>query len=175
MNDLYYEAPPRSGSNIENLADTVRKVFGLSAVRFFPVVDFVEKGLEQIVEGLTFDVVEPSELGRRMGAVDPLRRSLYLREDVYLGAANRNNRDRFTVAHESGHAIMHIGTLNRLQLSQDVPPYRDPEWQANRFAAALLMPRHLVRQCTTIGEIVRDFGVSRVSAELRIKQLRMEI
>src|SRR5262245_41282276 len=58
MSDLVFAAPPRSGENIENLADAVRKMFGLADEPFFPIVPFVEKGLPYIVDGLTFDVVE---------------------------------------------------------------------------------------------------------------------
>jgi len=70
---------------------------------------------------------------------------------------------------------MHIGTLNRMAPSASVATYRDPEWQANRFAAALLMPRGLVRQCKSVEEIMRRFGVSKESAELRVKTLKLEI
>jgi Zn-dependent peptidase ImmA (M78 family) len=175
MNDLIYEAPPRSGENIEDLADAIRQLFGFTNIRFFPVVDFVEKGLPEIIDGLTFEVLDTAQMGNRMGAVDPIQRALMLRQDVYLRAAEKKGRDRFTVAHEAGHALMHIGTLNRLEPSQQIPPYKDPEWQANRFAAALLMPRHLVRQCTSVDEIVRDFGVSREAAVNRAKALKLMI
>jgi len=176
MSDIVYEAPPRSGDNIEDLADAVRKAFGLFDETYFPVVAFVEKGLQHLVEGILFDVVEADLLGARMGAVNPLTGAFMIREDVYEGAVNNEPRPRFTVAHEAGHALMHVGTLNRMEPSTGrVPAFRDPEWQANRFAAALLMPRHLVRKCTSVAEIVQRFGVSRESAERRIKTLGMRI
>ena len=34
---------------------------------------------------------------------------IVVRESVYLGAANRNGRDRMTMAHELGHLVMHAG------------------------------------------------------------------
>ena len=34
----------------------VRKIFGLDLVPFFPVVEFLERGLDQIAEGMVFDV-----------------------------------------------------------------------------------------------------------------------
>jgi Zn-dependent peptidase ImmA (M78 family) len=175
MSDIVFEAPPRSGENIEDLADAIRKMFGLEDETFFPVVAFVEKGLPHLVEGLVFDIVDAQTMGARMGAVNPLTREFLIREDVYDGAVLHHPRHRFTLSHEAGHAVMHIGTLNRMAPSASVATYRDPEWQANSFAAALLMPRGLVRQCKSVEEIMRRFGVSKESAELRVKTLKLEI
>ena len=176
MSDIVFEAPPRSGENIEDLADAVRQAFGLFDETYFPVVPFVEKGLQHLVPGILFDVVEADLLGARMGAVNPLTGAFMIREDVYEAAVSNLPRHRFTVAHEAGHALMHVGTLNRMPPSTGkVPAFRDPEWQANRFAAALLMPRHLVSKCASVGEIMQRFGVSRECAERRIKTLRLGI
>lgn len=176
MSDIVYEAPPRSGENIEDLADAVRRGFGLLDVHYFPVVPFVELGLQHLVDGLEFDVVGAAEMGARMGAVNPLTGAFMIREDVYEAAVAGLPRHRFTVAHEAGHAMMHVRTLNRLPTSTGkVAAFRDPEWQANRFAAALLMPRHLVRNCTSIAEITEKFGVSRECAEMRIRTLKLQI
>lgn len=177
MSDIIYQAPPRSGANIEDLADAVRQAFGLSNVDFFPVVRLVELGLPYLNPDILFDVVEVDLLGARMGAVNPLTGAFMIREDVYDGAVRDEPRHRFTLAHEVGHAMMHVGTLNRLSTSFGVavPTYRDPEWQANRFAGALLMPRHLVGQCRSVDEIMGRFGVSREAAVARIKTLKLWI
>lgn len=176
MSDIAFEAPPRSGENIEDLADAVRQACGVLDQPYFPVVPFVEKALQHFVPGILFDVVEAEELGARMGAVNPLTGAFMIREDVYDAAVEDQPRHRFTVAHEVGHALMHIGTLNRLPKSTGkVPAYMDPEWQANRFAAALLMPRHLVRTCVSVDEIMQRFRVSRESAVLRIRTLKLRI
>jgi hypothetical protein len=177
MSDIIFQAPARSGENIEDLADAVRRGFGLLDAHYFPVVPLVEMGLHHINPRIVFDVVEPHLMGARMGAVDPLTGAFMLREDVYNGALEGQPRHRFTVAHEAGHAVMHVGTLNRLPAATgNVPTYCDPEWQANRFAGALLMPRHLIGQCQTIDEITSRFGVSREAALTRAnKTLKLGI
>jgi Zn-dependent peptidase ImmA (M78 family) len=175
MSDIVFEAPPRSGDNIEDLADAIRKMFGLEDETYFPIVAFVEKALPLLVEGLEFDVIEASEMSNRMGAVNPVTRQFYLREDVYDAAVAGQPRHRFTLAHESGHAIMHVGTLNRMSPSAKPITFRDPEWQANKFAAALLMPRHLVKKRKSIDEIMQRFGVSREAAELRNTSMKLGI
>ncbi|MGY4294618.1 hypothetical protein ACVWXN_002713 [Bradyrhizobium sp. i1.4.4] len=176
MSDIVYQAPARSGASIEDLADAVRQAFGLSNVDFFPVVPLVELGLPHLKPGILFDVVEAELLGPRMGAVNPLTGDFMIRDDVYDGAVRDEPRHRFTLAHEVGHAMMHVGTLNRLPTNLgNVPIYCDPEWQANRFAGALLMPRHLMAQCKSVDEITRRFGVSREAAVARIKTLKLGI
>lgn len=174
MSDIVFEAPPRSGENIEGLAEAIRRMFGLEDETFFPIVEFAEKGLPLLVDGLVFDVVESDEMNSRMGAVNPFTREFLIREDVYDGAVEHHPRHRFTIAHEAGHALMHIGTLNRSSLSDRVVAYRDPEWQANRFAAVILMPRLLVPKAKSIEEIMQRFGVSKESAELRVKTLKLD-
>lgn len=169
MTDVVFEAPPRSGESIEAFADAIRTMFHLQKDPVFPVLGFLEFGLGQVVDGMFYDVMSKEELGAREGAVDPLRRALYVREDVYDAAEKGNGRARFTIAHEIGHAVMHVGTLNRAGFARTIPAYRDPEWQANRFAAALLMPRLLVSQYSTVAEVVDAFHVSSAAARLRLQ------
>jgi len=49
----------------------------------------------------------------------------------------KRDRDRFSVAHEIGHLVMHK--------SDDVPAPKEVEAQANRFASAFLMPAGQIR------------------------------
>lgn len=57
-------------------------------------------------------------------------------------------RNRFTIAHELGHLFLHMGYKinDQLWAEQDESPYyrngsSEKEYQANEFAAALLMPK----------------------------------
>ena len=70
---------------------------------------------------------------------------------------------RSTVAHEIGHAVLHVPEYRRRRqtiLSEqssdlrifhrrpdaEIPTYRNPEWQAHRYAGGLLMPEAAVRR-----------------------------
>jgi hypothetical protein len=102
---------------------------------------------------------------------------------VYAGIVNGVARDRFTGAHEVFHAVQHLRELKvryesagRLQLfrRKDMPAYRDPEWQADWAAAALLMPARVVwRLIADNGprpDVLQDaFGVGFQSACIRIE------
>ncbi len=84
--------------------------------------------------------------------------SIRLRSDVWNGAKAGNPRFRFTVAHEVGHVVLHRSDLaqNRgcafrdvltatEKLPPEVPIFCSPEWQANAWAEAFLMPLAGVR------------------------------
>ena len=63
-------------------------------------------------------------------------------------------RQRFTKAHELGHFLLHRGGnlfIDRKSMSMYRPANTGPsndwqEWEANEFAACLLMPENLVRE-----------------------------
>ena len=59
---------------------------------------------------------------------------------IFINSTMPNDRVRFSMAHELGHLILHV--------SRPPESHRDPEAEANAFAAELLMPA---------AEIVQDF------------------
>lgn len=104
---------------------------------------------------------------------------------IFVSALTHPLRDRFTVAHEIGHYILHYVwpiqngvTLGRMR----VPRFGSDrlEWEANWFAAAFLMPRErfleTLRQNTFSGNtnyitVARSFNVSPQAAKVRAKAL----
>jgi hypothetical protein len=106
------------------------------------------------------------------------------------------NPFRATVAHEIGHAFLHVpqfrrrkqlltfvndATEPRLRMfrEDEIPLYQNPEWQAWRFAKALLMPAPTVFMAVNAGfsliDICTAFSVSRSFALSRLKELRLNI
>ena len=71
---------------------------------------------------------------------------------IGVNSLHHPNRQRFTIAHEIGHMIlhkgveMHVDRAYRVNLRDDLSSQAvDPdEIQANRFAAELLMPEHML-------------------------------
>ncbi len=116
------------------------------------------------------------------------------RPDVWEGVGAANARFRFTIAHEIGHVVLHRDDLARNRgcafrdvvtatekLPPEVPIFCSPEWQANVWAAAFLMPlagvrvylRRLGRQGTEFSQALfaRHFQVSSQAAEIRLEKL----
>jgi hypothetical protein len=175
---------PLSRKAIEMRATTIAARFFPGTLRNpcrFPVLDFFDClrdfGLDPGVEMLS-DGIE--------GATFPDGRVL-LSEDTYRNAARGYGRARFTVAHECFHGLEHRAQIKRslidtgelvLHRRQDLPAYKDPEWQANTFAAAILMPATMVR---VLAEgvslsylptaIMNAFEVSREAAQIRANVL----
>lgn len=103
---------------------------------------------------------------------------------IYVRHSDIPARKRFTVAHELGHLFLHLADStegNRV----DTVMFRSDgylasansyeEVEANRFAAALLMPRrHMVRERRlhdSIEDLALLFGVSVQAMTIRLKTL----
>lgn len=101
---------------------------------------------------------------------------------IYVNTAHLVTRQRFTIAHEIGHFILHRNdiqtfvdkTLNLYRTSgQD--EQSSMETQANMFAAALLMPEEFVRDAaettSDLDEMAKVFGVSVSAMGYRLANL----
>ena len=137
-----------------------------------PTAYDIDNGVELLPEGVD-------------GISEPPNR-LTISDRVYDGIARDIPRDRFTGAHEAVHAVLHLCQLSapfesktgvRLYRRGEVPAFVDPEWQANRGAAALLMPARMVWRL--IGEhgyepaaLAHAFGVSFQAASNRVDDAR---
>lgn len=94
-------------------------------------------------------VVDTAPLGEDISGV------LVVKDEIGTIGVNQSHspvRQRFTIAHELGHYVLHR-ELSNLFIDKEYTAFRDSkssqgedraEIQANRFAAALLMPREMV-------------------------------
>ncbi len=127
-------------------------------------------GIAVIVAFMPADV--SGSIQRRAGAAN-----------IYLNAFDSSNRQRFTCAHEVGHYRKRVAegrsdftfTDHRSTLaSAGVDP--DEIW-ANQFAAAMLMPAHLVQRWYRDGlgasEMAKLLGTSAQAMSLRLRNLRL--
>lgn len=125
---------------------------------------------------ITYDVLEPGEMPHEdvEACWDPESMTMHIRSDVFEKACWGDPRARFTIMHELGHGLLgHRRTINRSGADRQPKVYEDSEWQANQFAAELLMPLDVIRsqKLNTATKIERHFRVSYQAAALRVKQL----
>lgn len=117
------EADPESAEGIEEAAERFRSRFGLGGG---PLSNML-----RIAENAGAVVVRVRGLAPEIDAISfATQRPLIALNDDGRSAC----RKRFGIAHELGHFALHIGVLTGDRLTES---------QANRFASALLMPRHV--------------------------------
>lgn len=110
------------------------------------------------------------------GAVQSQERSLNhpAAAVIWVNAADAPVRQRFTIAHEIGHLMLHkTGTLFRDGPGVEID---GQEREANQFAAELLMPEHMVlTRSAAAGRhaptLARAFNVSTEAMTWRLKAL----
>ena len=89
------------------------------------------------------------------GRTNITTRTVELDSATHQALEENNVRARFSTAHEIGHVDLHreekafSGILTSKDVTyarrKDIPAYLDPEWQANTFSGALLMPLPVVK------------------------------
>lgn len=121
---------------------------------------------------------------------------IYIKDDVPIigiNALHHPNRQRFTIAHECGHLVMHKNVItSAVHVDKQFSVlWRDTvsatgtdlmEIEANQFAAELLMPKDLIEKALAdvrfdidnekpIEDLAKKFKVSKQALEYRIRNL----
>lgn len=134
------------------------------------VVDYVNKNNPTEPLRIEYVAMEPATSG-----------SLTYIEGVWVIRVNKSQnirRQRFTIAHELGHYMMH---RNKSESFTDEIFFRTEkkdiiEYRANEFASQLLMPEEKVKQaitngCRNLGKLAERFNVSSVAMKVRVQEL----
>jgi hypothetical protein len=169
-----FRVPPLGVADIRRTAMRTREALGLT----FPIDlgAFLEKLSTYLI---TLDVLEDGANGLPTGVEAcwiPESLTLCLTEQVYEKACRNDPRSLFTVFHELGHALLgHRRTLNREPVGgAEIKTFEDSEWQANQFAAEILMPVDEIkyRGLRTGDDLADAFGVSTEAARIRVDRLK---
>lgn len=164
-------AEPLSKKNIRKIAMELRRMTGFDKEPYFPIVHFIEWIMANPENGMELEILTKEEMQDTYGTTNTGSNKMRIREDVYEGAVRGNPRDRFTLCHELGHYFLHQPE-NISYARGNIPAYRNPEWQANVFAAELLAPYELVKNMST-NEIAEKCGMSHQAAYIKYKECRV--
>ena len=157
--------PPLSLKQIRKRCELIRTIFNIQLNEPVDIVKVFEYILTQI--GVEFEVVPKHEMGAKHGETIPSENRIRIREDVYERACNGYGRDRLTMAHELGHLLLHrVETITFAREDGDIPPYKDPEWQANAFAGELLAPYEYIKDMSII-DIASHYGITEKAASIQ--------
>jgi predicted transcriptional regulator len=189
----------RSYGSIEAVAAGLRQKLNLEMLERFDALDFFEKQIGDMMiidHGKEIKMVEaiddcPQE-GMTRWDTESQRLEIVLAQRTYDMLQENHVRARSTVAHETGHAVLHTAQIIRLAgmnlkshvaFHRDRNPHRaylDTEWQANAFASSLLMPAEGVKSLVeeknfSTTRLVRVYGVSEESATYRLETYRRSL
>jgi len=165
---------PRSRKWIDDFALGVRRAFQIPDDRAVDMLRLIELILPQVWDDFRYEIVPDRELGDAEATTSMNERVIRISESCYAAARRGHPRYPFTLAHELGHLLLHTGRQTSLARGT-VKAYVDPEWQANAFASAFLMPPDGVKACGCISDIMRRYGVSRPAAEFRANALKLTL
>ena len=143
------DIPTLTGYEPESAAEVVRARWGLG-----------EKPIANVLHLLEAHGVRVYSLTAENNELDALSLYWHGQPFVFLSTSKSGERGRFDAAHELGHLVLHG--------EHQVPHRPAAELEANRFAAAFLMPRasvlaHGLRNATT-DRIVKAKGTWKVAA-----------
>ena len=160
-------AVPRSRQEIRRITRLIRQKLNMDNIFYFPIVEVIEFLAADDEEEFDYEIVSPNEMVDTYGTTNTYNNIMRIRENVYEGAVKGNPRDRFTLCHEFGHWFLHQPKSISFARGK-IPKYCEPEWQANTFAAELMIPHHLIKDMN-IYDIIDKCGVSYVCAEIQMK------
>ncbi|MGE7472693.1 ImmA/IrrE family metallo-endopeptidase [Bosea sp. NPDC003192] len=156
---------------IERRATALRKELGLDKQLRLDLMTVIHKAKGKFKR---FDYLRVPDRGMpdAEAQFDSETGVISMRESVFQGMQNGNERARMTVAHEMGHfALKHAGVRNRAMQPGAAEKYlasvRSAEREAMRFAAAFLAPADLIGPHDNAHEIALRFGLSLQAAEIR--------
>ncbi|WGE89608.1 ImmA/IrrE family metallo-endopeptidase [Actinobacillus arthritidis] len=174
MNSVFYQegfsVPPKSKMQIDSITQFIRAA-NPDLINKDGAIDVL--ALLEIKYG-KYHIIPDHEMKGILGLTLPSG-DILLRQSVYDGACDGNGRDRFTIAHEIAHAIMHkehIGLARPVEKSTKI--FCNAEWQANEFAGRLLLPDNYIElyKGSSVGDIAEMFGISYECAQIRINKYK---
>ncbi|WP_173198057.1 ImmA/IrrE family metallo-endopeptidase [Geobacter sp. SVR] len=197
MSNSHFSFSPMSGRQIDQLANSYLSYYQPEALRNpapFDVHRFVDTKLEDLtgVVPVYSRDLPPEIYGLTDSSENRLEIQETLAEDPF-----QEKFFRSTLAHEAGHCIIHVPQLRKinrghvfrqakedgaeggvkLYRKDDIPLYCNPEWQAFRFAGALLIPegplRMMLASNASTSEIADTFNIHPAFLRSRMKALKL--
>jgi hypothetical protein len=181
----------RSYRSIESVARHARQILEIAPTKIVPGLRLFEGLAKYSVTAngadipLTYAVDELPAGFEALTRYRPGREKIVitLSPESYADLEREVPRARFSLFHETGHALLHADELIRLpelphaqvamMRGRGHQAFEDSEWQANAFAGAMLMPANGIREierdhgAATPMYLASQFGVSDQAASIR--------
>jgi Zn-dependent peptidase ImmA (M78 family) len=182
-------ANPMKSIEIENFALKIIKRFQPEALKK-PIPFDIERLTDVYLEELCGVEVDYRHLEWYIHAYTDFQNMKIVINSSLVDDPSQIRFTRSTMAHEVGHALLHINQFRRnnnivksitgkdanlkLYREKDIPVYKNPEWQAWKFAEALLMPKDMfekAKQDSSIKELANLFQLNPAFIQTRDRAL----
>ena len=171
-NQKYIETNPTSRKDLIEKAKLIRQVYNVTG-NFFPILDILND--LSLKNKLDYIVVEDdSELFVKdeLAHYDFADNLIYVKESVWLEAENNIGRSRFTLTHEFAHyLLLQVFDFGYRVVDVEPPKFKDPDWQADYLAAALMMDFEKTKDFT-VEELEKECGVSQEAALVHLSAIK---
>lgn len=174
------KVPPLKITDIRRLATAIRRGSQIEPEERFPVLEFLEFSLPEGLPGFDWAIFDNlPHLMEACAFPDGCTEHsdgpfIKVSDGVYEAAHRFDGRARLTILHECGHVLLHrkVAVHHRGTVGADLKPYENSEWQANTFAAELLMPPESFYTCQGLDEFRDRMGVSGKAAMVQGQKLQ---
>lgn len=163
--------PAMSANEIEQAATKVRHIFGIEQDSRVAMDRLLDTVMEDALDGYVFTVVEDDYMPDMLGSTGLDHYEICLPNTTYEALCEGDPEARHTAAHEFGHLLLHSRQSKAMAKTAKYNELVDPEWQADYFADAWLMPRVGVQKCHSIQEVADRFTVTYEAAERRYNEV----
>lgn len=165
---------PISAKEIGIIAENLREEFKIKKGSFFPIYDVITFYMEiGVLTVQVMDNEDPMFEDDIPALYSPYDNFIYIKESILEDYENNEYRANFTLAHEFFHFLQHKVLNFTFEEVDECKAYFDPEWQANEFAAQLLIPNEYIDM--EVNEIVDKFHVSEICATTRKLKMKRRL
>jgi hypothetical protein len=162
---------PLKKAQIEAFSLQWRRGLGYRDDRAVSMPHIIEIALPQVFPDFHYDIVPDVDLRGAEATTSLSKRHMKISQSTYDAARRGAGRPAFTLAHELGHLLLHCQRPVELARGQARQAYRDPEWQADQFASAFLIPEAEARKLCDPGILASRFGTTPAAARVRLQKL----
>lgn len=162
-----------SNTDIERVASDLRTIFGMKANKSVPIGRLVETVLPELLPGYDFLVLPDEDMPGVAGLTTVGEYTIYLCNTTYVALCDGDPEARHVAAHELGHLVLHSAQSPAHAKRVLGDDHVDPEWQADRFADAWLMPREGVLLCRSARHVAAKYNVTDEVAERRFVEVKL--
>ena len=190
----FVPASPRSKADIESLALSIIQAYQPGVLNKGERFE-IERFFDCELEALTRVSTDYQKLSDEIYGYTDSEDMVCVISSALADDHRKEKFYRSTMAHEVGHAVMHVRDYRRMKAflrsvnkknhqlcvyrEEEIILYQNPEWQAWRFAGAILMPdpafKSAVRRGSNVNDLSKRFGVNPKFVQSRLKALDLRV